>query len=143
MESMRDPKHERMSFTVDFNFESGKAFFTGFAMETVVSKKIGAKYRVLVKNPVDGFFYTMKGMEEPLTQDEIDQVLKERYKGAIMAEEFAFEVFDGTGEKIFATKFNAADKIPADGFNPQKMVFTNFSWAFELSDVHKALLKHE
>jgi hypothetical protein len=140
---MSDPKDEGMSFTADFDFASGKAFFTGFALETVVSKKIGAKYRVLVKNPADGFFYTMKGMEEPLTQDEIDHVLKERYKGAIMAEEFAFEVFDRTGEKIFATKFNAADKIPPDGFNPEKMVFTSFSWPFPLTDRLKSLLNEK
>ncbi|MDD4319431.1 MAG: hypothetical protein PHW10_03865 [Candidatus Peribacteraceae bacterium] len=140
---MSDQKLERMSFTVNFNFQSGKAFFTGFAMETVVSKKIGAKYRVLVKNPADGFFYTMKGMEEPMTQDKIDQVLEERYKGALMAEEFAFEVFDRSGEKIFATRFNALDKISADGFSSEKIVFTNFSWPFELSDSTKALLNDE
>lgn len=140
---MSDSKQERMSFTVNFNFQSGTAFFTGFALETVVSKQIGAKYRVLVKNPADGYFYTMKGMEEPMTQDQIDQVIKERYRGAIMADEFAFEVFNGEGEKIFATKFNAADKMSADAFNPEKTVFTNFSWPFELSDKDKTLLDHE
>ena len=140
---MTDLKHEKMSFTVDFDFQNGKAVCIGFALETVVSKKINAKYRILVKNPADGYFYTMKGMEEPLTQEEIDVVLKERYNGGIMADEFAFEVFNGDGEKIFATKFNAADKTPADAFNSEKMVFTNFSWSFELSDKDKSHLSND
>lgn len=130
-----------MSFTVGFYFQSGKASFTGFKMETVVSSKIGAKYRVLVKNPDDGYLYTMKGMEEPMNQAEIRAVLKERYNGAIMADEFAFEVFDSEGSKIFATKFNAADKTPADAFKPDKEVFTSFSWAFELSNAQKQASK--
>jgi len=139
---MIDSKQGKMSFTVDFHFQNGKAICTGFAMETVVSKKINAKYRILVKNPADGYFYTMKGMKEPLTQEEINSVLREKYKGGITAEEFAFEVFNGEGEKIFATKFNATDKTPADAFNPEKMVFTNFSWSFELSDNDKSRLAH-
>lgn len=141
MNDMNDPKNERMGFEVNFHFQTGKAFFTGFGFEDVVSKKIGAKYRVLVKNPADGYFYTMKGMEEPMNQDQIDQVLKDRYTGAIMADEFAFEVFNRQGEKIFATKFNAVEKMSPDAFNPEKTTWTHFSWSFELSDKDKALPK--
>lgn len=132
-------KENRLSFTTDFHFQNGIPFFEGFVMETVVSHRIEAKYRVLVKHPQDGHFYTMKGMEEPLTQDEIHKVLKEQHNGAIGAKEFAFEVFDKTGtRKLFATRFNAEEKIPADGYASDKLVVTTFSWIFDLPEDLKA-----
>lgn len=132
---MNPADNNRLSFTTSFHFHNGCAFFDGFTMETVVSNHIGAKYRVLIKHPADGKFWTMKGLEEPMTQTEIGKVLKNLHKGALIGKDFAFEVFDKTGtEKLFATVFNAQDRIPADGFSSDKEVFTTFSWAFELPE---------
>jgi hypothetical protein len=133
MNDRNDHKENRLSFTTDFHFQNGVAYFEGFILETVVSNRIGAKYRVLVKNPKDNHFYTMKGMEEPLKQDEIRKVMDERYKGSIGADEFAFEVFDNTGQKkLFAIRFNAKEKIPSDGYSTDKLVVTSFCWAFDM-----------
>lgn len=128
-------KENRLSFTTSFRFQNGRAFFRGFTLETVVSQRINAKYRVLAKNPNDGKMYTLKGMEEPMPQKEINKVLNEQRHGALCFEEFAFEVFDETGkEKLFATKFNAQEKNPPDGYAPDEIVYTSFSWAFELPE---------
>lgn len=128
-------KEDRLSFTACFHYSGGKSFFAGLSLETVVSTNIGAKYRVLMMNPQDKQFWTMKGMEEPLTQDEIYGVLKERYKGVLCGQEFAFEVFDSTGKrKLFATRFNAQEKMPSDGCASDKAVYTSFSWAFDLPE---------
>lgn len=127
-------KENQLSFTASFHFQSGHAFFDGFTQETVVSVRIKAKYRVLVKNPEDDHMYTMKGMEKPLSQEEIRKVLKEKHQGSIHGEEFAFEVFDEKGERLFATKFNAQERIPPDGFESNKVVYTSFSWVFELPE---------
>jgi hypothetical protein len=102
-------------------------------MENVVSDALELKYRILVKHPVDGKFWTMKGMEEPMRPDEIQKVLDDRHKGFIASKEFIFEVFDKTGKRnLFGTRFNAEDKIPAEGYGSDKMVFTSFSWSFPL-----------
>lgn len=101
------------SFTVGFHFSNGVAHFEGFSMETLVSSTLRLKYRVLLKHPVDGKFWTMKGMENPMTQDEIQEVLETQHRGFLGAKEYAFEVFDETGEeKLFATKFNADERFP-------------------------------
>ena len=123
------------SFTVNFHFSNGIAHFEGFSMETVVSVKLGLKYRVLVKHPIDGKFWTMKGMENPMIQDEIEKVLKEHHKGFLSAKEFAFEVFDKTGtRKLFATRFDAEDKIPPEGYGNEHLVVQSFSWLFDLPE---------
>ena len=74
----------------------------------------------------------MKGLEEPMTQGEIDKVLEEKYGGSIGADEFAFEVFDKSNKRIFATKFDASVKIPH--LNNDQTSWTTFSWAFDLPD---------
>lgn len=102
-------------------------------MENVVSDALELKYRILVKHPVDGKFWTMKGMEEPMRQDEIQKVLDEKHKGSLPGKEFIFEVFDKTGKtNLFGTKFNAEEKIPAEGYGSEHMVFTSFTWSFPL-----------
>ena len=121
---------EKFSFTVGFHFQPERAFFDGFTAETVVSDRIGAKYRVLVRNPADNAFYSIQGMEDPKTQDEIDQVLEERYNGCICANEFAFEVYDNENNKIFATRFDVSDRIPT--LNNDQEQWTTFSWVFDL-----------
>lgn len=137
-------KEDRLSFTARFHYSGGKAFFTGLSPETSVSKNIGAKYRVLMMNPKDNQFWTMKGMEEPLTQDEIYDVLKEHYEGVLCGQEFAFEVFDSTGKrKWFATRFNVQEKIPSDGYASDKVVYTSFSWAFDLPEDLMELVRKE
>ena len=129
------PKENRLSFTVSFHFHSGRAFFDGFTLETVVSRRINAKYRILAKNPTDGHMYTFKGMEEPMSQKEINDVLDEQHNKTLCFEEFAFEVFDETGKDLlFATKFNAQDKVPPNGNSSDNVVYTTFSWAFELPE---------
>lgn len=134
-ENPQGKKEDKLSFTVGFHFQNGHAYCSGFSTETVVSVNVGAKYRILVKHPKDGKFWTMKGMEEPMTQQEIHEVIEKKHHGALRREEFAFEVFDETGkEKLFATRFNAQERIPPDGFAPDKEVFTTFSWAFELPE---------
>lgn len=125
-------KNNQLSFTADFSFQRGIPVFGGFALETIVSKESGAKYRVLVKKPDDGHFYTIKKMEEPMLQDEIDRVLREHYYGGIEADEFIFEVFDGSNNKIFATRFNAKERVPAEGYDSDKFVWTSYSWHFDL-----------
>ena len=133
-------QNERLSFTANFHYSGGKTFFSSLSPETVVSHNIGAKYRVLMMNPNDNQFWTMKGMEEPMTQDEINDVIKERHRGALCGTEFAFEVYDSTGDrKLFATRFNAQDKIPADGHASDKAVYTSFSWVFDLPEDLKKL----
>ena len=42
---MTDPKESKFSFTTSFHFQSGRAFFDGFTMETRISDEMGAKYR--------------------------------------------------------------------------------------------------
>jgi len=120
------------SFTVQFSFSNGVAHFDGFAMETVVSHGLHLKYRVLVKHPVDGKFWTMKGMENPMSQDEISSVLKKQHKGYLAGTEFVFEVFDETGEtRLFNSRFNAKDKISPEGYGSEHLVVTSFSWNYE------------
>lgn len=128
--------HKKLFLTVIFFFQSSKAFFSGIAPSSIADE-IGAKFRVLVRNPTDGYLYTMKGMEVPLSIEEIKKVLEHNYNGSIMANEFAFEVYDATGFMVFATKFNAGDKIPSDAHEPDTTVYQKFSWSFELSDENK------
>jgi len=137
---MSDLKMEKLGFTTSFHYQSGIPSFDGFTMETRVSSDIGARYRVLVMHPEEKAFYTMKGMEEPMTQQEIRTVLQERYGGSIRADEFAFEVFDVDGNKIFKTRFDAAEK-PIGGGGTDSTTFTTFSWSFELPDNLKAKVK--
>ena len=127
-------REDTLSFTVGFHFGNGHAYCSGFSLETVVSVKVGAKYRILVKHPKDGKFWKMKGMEEPMSQDEIHEVLKHHHHGALRAEEFVFEVFDRDGALLFHSKFNAQERIPPDGYAPDKIVWTSYSWAFELPE---------
>jgi hypothetical protein len=129
-----EDKENRLSFTTDFHYENGKAFFQGFALETVVSNRINARYRVLVRHPDDGHLYNMKGMEKPMTQDQIQEVIENQHSGSLCGEEFAFEVFDDKDELLFATKFNAQERIPPDGYHSDKMVSTSFSWIFDLPE---------
>ncbi len=124
---------DQLSFTVSFHYQNGVSYFDGFILETVVSENIGAKYRVLVKKPGTDDFYTMKGMEEPMNQDGIDVVLREKHNGSIPAKEFVFQVFDNSGsKKLFESKFNVAERIPQDGYGSDKMVVNSFSWSFDL-----------
>jgi len=127
-------KDNRLSFTVDFNFENGYAYCSGFSLETVVSMRIGAKYRILVKHPEDGKFWTVKGMEKPMPQRETQDVIEKRHHGALRGAEFIFEVFDRDDAPLFNTKFNAQERIPPDGYAPDKIVWTSYSWAFELPE---------
>src|SRR4051812_33121323 len=100
---IEEKQWKKGSFTVGFHFSNGIAHFEGFSMETVVSEALELKYRVLVKHPTEGNFWTMKGMEEPMTQNEIQRVLEEKYNGFLVGKEFAFEIFDKTGKrKLFA-----------------------------------------
>ncbi|OGJ54148.1 hypothetical protein A3D11_03935 [Candidatus Peribacteria bacterium RIFCSPHIGHO2_02_FULL_49_16] len=124
--------HQRLSFTADFYFENGKAYFTGFALETVVSVNIGAKYQVLVKRE-DGKFWSLKKMESPLSQDDVQKVIDE-LGGSIMGEEFLFKVFDKNDKEIFGTRFNVSERIPPDGYSNDKLVMTNYSWVFDLPE---------
>lgn len=137
---MSDIKIEKLGFTTSFHYQSGMPFFDGFTQETRVSNEIGAKYRVLVMHPEEKAFYTMKGMEEPMTQREIRAVLQERYRGSIRADEFVFEVYDAEGNKIFKTRFNAAEKPIGDG-RTDSTTFTTFAWSFELPDNLKVKVK--
>jgi len=77
----------------------------------------------------------MKGMESPMEQREIRKVLDEKHKGFLEGKEFAFEVFDNTGTtKLFATRFNATEKIPAEGYESEHLVATSFCWSFDLRE---------
>lgn len=130
---IQDKHWQNGSFTVGFSFSNGIAHFEGFRMETVVSHALELKYRILVKHPVDGKFWTMKGMEEPMRQDEIQRVLDKQHNGFLAGKEFIFEVFDKSGEKnLFGTKFNVDEKIPAEGYGSEHLVVTSFSWNFPL-----------
>jgi len=133
---------EKLGFTASFHYQSGRPFFDGFTQETNVSNEIGAKYRILVMHPEEKAFYTMKGMEEPMTQREIRKVLQERYGGSIRADEFAFEVFDAVGNKIFKTRFDASAKSIGGG-GADSTTFTTFSWSFELPDDLKAKVREK
>ena len=132
MMKIEDKHWQNGSFTVGFSFSNGIAHCEGFSMETVVSTALKLKYRIQVKHPIEGNFWTMKGMEEPMSQDEIDKVLKEKHNGYISAKEFIFEVFDNTGKNLFGTRFNAEEKIPAEGYGSDKMVWTSFNWSYPL-----------
>ena len=138
---IQDKHWQNGSFTVRFSFSNGIAHCEGFSMENVVSAALELRYRILVRHPIDGNFWTMKGMEEPMRQGEIQKVLDERHKGFLAAKEFIFEVFDKTGKNLFGTRFNAEDKIPAEGYGSDKMVFTSFSWSFLLPPELQAMAK--
>lgn len=130
---IEDRHWQNGSFTVGFSFSNGNAYCEGFKMETVVSDALRLKYRLLAKHPEDGRFWTLKHMEEPLRQDEIEKVLEEIHRGYIASTEFAFEVFDESGkEKLFSTKFNAAERIPANGYGSEHIVFQSFTWSYPL-----------
>lgn len=130
---MEDKHWQNGSFTLSFSFSNGIAYCEGFTMETVVGDALKLKYRMLVKHPVDGKFWTMKGMEEPMRQDDIQKVIDERHKGSIAGKEFIFEVFDETGKtNLFGTKFNAEEKIPAEGYGSEHLVVTSFTWSLPL-----------
>lgn len=143
---MDDRHWQNGSFTVGFSFSSGVAHCEGFTMETVVSDALELKYRILVKHPVKGKFWTMKGMEKPMRQDEIQKVIDEQHRGFLAGKEFIFEVFDKTGERVlFGTKFNAEEKIPAEGYGSEHLVVTSFTWSFplppDLQEIAKETLK--
>lgn len=130
------------SFTVGFGFSNGIAHCEGFTMETVVSIALGLKYRILVKHPLKGGFWTMKGMEDPMSQDEIEDAMKKFYNGYLNGSEFIFEVFDNTGkELLFGTKFNAADRIPSEGYGTEHLVVTSFTWSFPLPEKMRPIAK--
>ena len=146
--TIEDKHWQNGSFTVSFSFSNGIAHFEGFSMETVVSDSLALKYRVLVEHPVEGKFWTIKGMEDPMRQAEIQRVLNDLHKGFLAGKEFIFEVFDKTGKKnLFGTKFNAEDKIPAEGYGSEHLVVTSFTWSFPLPpdlqlEAKEALEKH-
>jgi len=129
---MNDKHWKNGSFTVGFSFSSGVAHCNGFSMETVVSDSLELKYRILVKHPIDKKFWTMKGMENPMREEEIQKVLDEKHNGFLAGKEFIFEVFDNTGDNIFGTKFDATEKIPSEGYGSEHLVITSFSWSYPL-----------
>jgi hypothetical protein len=147
MNRVLEDKHwQNGSFTVGFSFSNGVAHCEGFTMETVVSHALGLKYRIQVKHPIKGNFWVMKGMEKPMSQDEIRKVIDEVHKGHLSGKEFIFEVFDKTGEKnLFGTRFNAEEKIPAEGYGNEHLVFTSFTWSYplpaDLQPIAKAALE--
>jgi hypothetical protein len=148
MIKIEDKHWQNGSFTVSFSFSNGVAHCGGFSMETVVSDALELKYRILVKHPKDGKFWTMNGMEEPMRQDEIQKVLDKDHNGYLAGKEFVFEVFDKLGKtNLFGSRFNAVEKIPAEGYGSEHLVVTSFSWSFPLpSELQKlakeALEKH-
>ena len=124
---------KRSSFTVRFTFSNGAARCEGIDPDTVVSGALKLRYRIQVKHPVDGKFYTMKRMEEPMRLREVQKALDERHNGFLDGKEFVFEVFDKDGKRsLFATKFNAEEKIPSEGFGSEHLVAKSFCWGFEL-----------
>jgi hypothetical protein len=136
MNKFLDEKHwQNGSFTVSFSFSNGFAYCEGFSMETVVSDALELKYRIQVKHPVEGGFWTMKGMEEPMRQAEIREVIKERHKGSIVGKEFIFEVFDKTGKRnIFGTRFDTEEKIPPEGRGSEHLVVKSYTWSYPLPE---------
>jgi len=140
--TLEDKHWQNGSFTVGFSFSNGIAYCEGFTMETVVSHGLRLKYRMLVRHPVDGKFWTMKGMEEPMKQDEIQKAIDEKHKGSVPGKEFVFEVYDETGkERIFATQFDAEAKIPAKGYGNEHLVVTSFTWSFPLPEILQSIAK--
>lgn len=145
---IKDSHWQNGSFSVRFSFSNGIAYCSGFGSESLVSNALGLKYMILLKHPIDKNFWTLKGMEEPLSQDEIHDVIEKRHKGSIAGEEYIFKVFDNTGKLLFGTRFDASEKIPPKGYGSEHFVVTSFSWTFPLPpDLQKlakdALEKHE
>ena len=140
---IEEKQWKQNSFTAGFHFSNGVAHFEGFSMETVVSNALELTYRVLVKHPKDGNFWTMKGMENPIRQEQIQKVLDKKHNGYLDGKEFVFEVFDKTGKRpLFATKFNAEEKIPTEGYGSKHLVATSFCWAFDLPEDLQPLAKN-
>lgn len=121
----------KINFTADFSFANNRCSFDGFASESIASKEIEAKYRVLVRNPKDNFLYTMKGMEEPMALEEVNEVLEKQHRGSFVFDDFVFEVFDKNNNVIFGTKFNAREKMPDSALRADTVVYTNFTWSFD------------
>lgn len=139
---IQDKHWQNGSFTVGFGFSNGIPHCEGFTMETVVSTALDLKYRILVKHPLKGDFWTMKGMEVPMSQDDIEKALKEFHNGYLSGKEFIFEVFNKTGgELLFGTKFNAAEKIPAEGYGSDHLVVTSFTWTYPLPEEMQQVAK--
>ena len=113
-------------------------------METVVSVGIGAKYRVGVNKTSDKWS-TFPGLSDPRTFKEISAIFDEH--GPLCGDQYIFEVFDSEDCRIFMAEFDAKSKCPADGYASDKMVWTSFSYLFELPErlqplAKKALVEH-
>lgn len=131
--AIQDKHWQTSSFTVRFSFSNGVAHLTDLMAENVVNNALGLKYRILVKHPVEGGFWMMKGMENPMTEDEIDNALNKFHNGYLSGSEFVFEVYQSDGKtNLFATKFNVEDKIPDEAFKSDRLVITPFTWSFPL-----------
>lgn len=146
---IKDEHWQNGSFTVGFSFSNGAAHCDGFRTETVVSDALELKYRILIKHPIDGKFWTMKGMEEPMRQNKIDEVIRKRHNGFLAGKEFIFEVFDKEGNHLFGTRFDAEERIPPDAHKSDRVVFTSYSWTFPFKSeklqqlAKQALEEHE
>ena len=117
------------------SFNNGVAHLTDFDAYNVVNNALSLKYRILMKhpNPTKEGFWTMKEMEKPMTESEIENALKKIHSGYLSGTEFVFEAYRGDGvTSLFATKFNVEEKIPDEAFKSDKWVITSFTWSFEL-----------
>jgi len=77
-----------------------------------------------------------------MRQDKIQEVLDKEHSGCLAGKEFVFEVFDKTGEtRFFNTRFNAEEKIPAEGYGLEHLVVTSFSWSFPLPEELQKIAK--
>ncbi len=121
----------RLTFSVDFHFFKGKAFCDGFMLETPLSKKIGAKYKMMVKEPKKDGFSELKGLEKPMDQGSFHKALQ-TLGGHAEGTEFVFEVFDSEDRRIFFTQFNAAENFPLDGYESDFISVNSMSWSFDL-----------
>lgn len=127
----KEQQSRKFSFTIDFNYSRGVAHCGGPIMETVVSRGIGAKYRVGVKD-TENHCKTFPGLSEPQDFDTISKAFDKH--GSLSGKVFVFEVFDRESQPLFSTEFDAAERCPADGYASDKMVCTSFSYLFDLPE---------
>ena len=126
-----DSPSQNLTFTVDFHFFKGKSYCDGFVLESSLSKKIGAKYRFLVRDAKSEEFVCPEGMDVPLSTDESHEAI-EKLGGSVAGNEFIFEAFDSDGHRLFTTEFNAEENFPIEGYEADRITVTSYSWTFEL-----------